>query len=868
MAGAVKDVTIKFNVETGEIISGKKEFDKLNKSVTQGSKQMTGSLNNMSKSILKMGAAYISLGAAKQIITDTVKKIATFEQSIADLGAITGATGKDLANFQKEVLRVSAATGKGASEIAKAFQIVGSAQPELLKSAVALGEVTKQAVLLAQAGGLEVPEAASALTLAMNQFGASAEDAAMFTDILANSQQKGTATISQLAESLKNVGSVAKSAGLSFEDTNVALQAMAKGGLIGAEAGTGLRAVLLRLQSAGVGFVDGQFNLQAAIKETKARFEAIEDPVQRVKEGTKLFGQENIKVGNTLMAQIGVLDEMTGSLNESGAALDQANKKMDTITGRTEKMSSAYERFIIGIDDGKGAIGGAIKDLQNMAISFFDLVDAGEELDKLGLTRTEQFGSEFSMSLTASAKAILQFKTNMEEQTSALALSGAGSIEYLQKISQVKTKMEGLNRDIPEQNAQYIILRNTLLNLGDAYKKLGDEVASGEEGEGEGGKAAENSAARLKRLKAESKARMDAHKQKISSNNEAAKLDEEEEQRLADSNWAEFDVEAETNKAKLEDQKEYAAYSKAINDGIVADQKKANDDELADFERKEALKKEMRDNTKTEALNVASAIVGAIAEINARATEQELEKLAEEEELALEKLEEDQEAEEEELQRQFDAGIISKEKLSEGLNEIDERYNKQKEKSQAEFDQKEKDAKIKAFNDQKKLSLVQAAILGAQTIMQAAAAAPPPANIPLIAGASAITAIQLGLIASQQVPAFKDGIIDLQGAGTGTSDSISARLSRGESVMTAKETLEHKPLLKAIRNNSLDDHLERIILQKLYSGKRTKKDIISSSQSRDVNFPDRMSISNARSISKPIVDAMEEQNFLNEQSWD
>jgi hypothetical protein len=152
--------------------------------------------------------------------------------------------------------------------------------------------------------------------------------------------------------------------------------------------------------------------------------------------------------------------------------------------------------------------------------------------------------------------------------------------------------------------------------------------------------------------------------------------------------------------------------------------------------------------------------------------------------------------------------------------------------------------------------------------MQAAAAAPPPANIPLIAGASAITAIQLGLIASQQVPAFKDGIIDLQGAGTGTSDSISARLSRGESVMTAKETLEHKPLLKAIRNNSLDDHLERIILQKLYSGKRTKKDIISSSQSRDVNFPDRMSISNARSISKPIVDAMEEQNFLNEQSWD
>jgi TP901 family phage tail tape measure protein len=863
MAGAIKDVTIRFNLETGEIVSGRKEFDKLNKSVTKGSKDMNNSFSNMTKSIAKMGAAYLTLGAAKQIITDVVKKISTFEQSIADLGAITGATGSDLKAFQKEVIKVSAATGKGASEIAKAFQIVGSAQPELLKSAAALGEVTKQAVILAQAGGLEVPEAAASLTLAMNQFGASADQAAMFTDILANSQQKGTATISQLALSLKNVGAVAKSAGLTFEETNVALQAMAKGGLIGAEAGTGLRAVLLRLQAAGVGFVDGQFNLQAAIKETKARFEAIEDPVQRVKEGTKLFGAENIKVGNTLISQIDVLEKMNGTLNETGSALDQASKKMDTITGRSEKMASAYERLILSMDDGTGLLGGTIQSVQNFFIDWMDTIEKDETLSKLGLEM-----ADLNFQYNKTSKAMLIFKSRFEEQITNFKLSGASSGEYLKKIEGIKRRMDELNRDIPEQNAQYIILRGTLVELGAAYKKLGQETVKATESEEDEQVAVESSEARLKRLKKESKARTDAHKQQIAENNEAMALDDEVEQNAADNNWEEFESTDEKNKKKTQSEKDFAAYSKKINDEILTEQEAANQKELDDFQKTQAQKQDARQQAKTAAIDVAVAVVGAVAEINARAAEEELARISEEEEIALEKLEEDKLLEEEELQRKFDEGIINEQEYNDGILAVDEKYKKEKEKAQIEFDKKEKDAKIKAFNDQKKLSLVQAAILGAQAIMQAAASVNPLAAPPLIAAASALTAVQIGLIASQKTPAFKDGVIDLQGAGTGTSDSIHARLSKGESVMTAKETLEHKPLLKAIRNNKFEEHLERVILQKLYTGKRATKEISLSNNSNDINFPDRMSISNSRAISKPIVDAIAEQNFLNENGWD
>lgn len=70
--------------------------------------------------------------------------------------------------------------------------------------------------------------------------------------------------------------------------------------------------------------------------------------------------------------------------------------------------------------------------------------------------------------------------------------------------------------------------------------------------------------------------------------------------------------------------------------------------------------------------------------------------------------------------------------------------------------------------------------------------------------AAAVAALIAGVTAIKQAfsVGFKDGVIDLQGPGTGKSDSIPARLSKGESVMTAEETKEHKDALKAMREGT------------------------------------------------------------------
>jgi hypothetical protein len=96
----------------------------------------------------------------------------------------------------------------------------------------------------------------------------------------------------------------------------------------------------------------------------------------------------------------------------------------------------------------------------------------------------------------------------------------------------------------------------------------------------------------------------------------------------------------------------------------------------------------------------------------------------------------------------------------------------------------------KEFETQKAFQIAQALIGAAQGIIQAFQLGPIAGAIAaVIVGAT--TAAQIAAIRSQKPPAapgFAKGVIDLNGPGTETSDSIPARLSRGESVITANGT--------------------------------------------------------------------------------
>ena len=183
--------------------------------------------------------------------------------------------------------------------------------------------------------------------------------------------------------------------------------------------------------------------------------------------------------------------------------------------------------------------------------------------------------------------------------------------------------------------------------------------------------------------------------------------------------------------------------------------------------------------------------------------------------LAQDELKEEEEKKEREM-RLFEAvanttvqliGMVSQaqqESYQRDLDNLQERLD-QGLISEEEYD-KEKRNLLRKQNEAAK----QAAIF--QAIINTAVAVTAAAGVPVIGFALAILAgilgaAQIALITSQQPPAFAKGVVDLQGEGTGTSDSISAKLSKGESVITAKETSKHKGLLEAMNKGLAEKYI-------------------------------------------------------------
>lgn len=392
-----------------------------------------------------------AIGAAGLLTAGFVSmvKISTeFEKKLSDLQAVTGSTSSEMKTFEDQILSVARVTDQSARKIADAFGLVGSAKPELLGNAFALGEVTKQVVILSKASGLELTDASNIVTKSLNQFGAGAGEAAKFVDILATSQQKGTARIEALGESFKNSGSILKSLNVSFEDSNAIFQAFAKGGLEGAEAGTALSSILAKLSK----------NTDKNLNPVYTEFTEI---IKNLKAGNldlvgaiELVDAEQAKNLLTLVNQNETLQNLKGNLNEVGNASSQAATRFDNLTGDLEKLSNQWETFILDLKEGRGAIARVARGITKSLSSLFENFRNDTVAAELGLERGlfQDFGAKQKALIGAYEKA----------NETIFKLSDGKTQEQIQKtIEQLQKKQ--LNFGEGEEGTAKIAISNKII---------------------------------------------------------------------------------------------------------------------------------------------------------------------------------------------------------------------------------------------------------------------------------------------------------------------------------------------------------------------------------------------------------------------
>lgn len=394
----------------------------------KASEKASKSFDATAKRASLLGLAMIGAFAIKKVVSAAIEVIKKFEKELSTLQSITGSTTTEMQFFSKAAKDIGRDTKTSATDVVKAFTLIGSAQPELLKNSEALAEVTKQALILSKAAGIDATVAATALTSAMNQFGVSAKDAAKFTDIFATSQQKGSSFIQATSLALKNSGAAASAAGLSFETTNAAIQALAKGAIVGSEAGTALRGVLIKLSSQADNDINpSMVGLSKTIENLAKRNLSLRD-------ATKLVGMEGATGLLTLIKQRDILFELDGNLNDVGNAMNQMAINTDNLDSRLEELNQEWEQSALNLGIFAAAQDSAVKGLLLLLQA---TGDSGDEMEKY----IDLLGGPGSASVQKIFREFDSFGTRLQglkDEARAFGLETEGMFETMSKTEAIE----------------------------------------------------------------------------------------------------------------------------------------------------------------------------------------------------------------------------------------------------------------------------------------------------------------------------------------------------------------------------------------------------------------------------------------------
>ena len=329
----------KFGLEmdSSGVIKGTRALDDLEKQSGKTERATQGVEKSTKLSATAMGIYAAGIGAATVALNKSIALHKDFTAAISDLSAITGATGKDLEFYKEQALAIGSATTLSASQAAVAFKLIASAKPDLLASKEALAAVTFEAVKLAEAAGLEMPEAADALGSALNQFGADASEASRFINVLAAGSKFGASEIGDMSVALREAGTVSSAAGLSFEETNAALQSLAGVAIKGSKAGVALRNILVNLQT------QSDDSINPSMVGLSEALSNLGEKQLTTAEMAKLFGKEQLASAQALINSADKVAILTKNLTGTTTAYEQAAVKVDNLAGDQKKMDSAWE---------------------------------------------------------------------------------------------------------------------------------------------------------------------------------------------------------------------------------------------------------------------------------------------------------------------------------------------------------------------------------------------------------------------------------------------------------------------------------------------------------------------------------------------
>lgn len=380
-----KNIVIRLMADTASYEAAMTRAGSTAKTVASGMENTGRKSALIASGMTAAGLAVAAFGVA------AVKMAADFDQQMSTVQANTGATSAQMDQLRAAAIEAGASTVYSATDSADAINDLGKAGMSVTD--ILTGGLSG-ALNLAASDGMAVGDAAEYMANALSMFHLKGSQASQVADTLAAGAGKAVGNVSDFGEALNNCGAQANSFGMNVQETTGVLALFAQNGTIGAEAGTQLNSMLMKLaapsaeasntmKELGISAYDAQHHFvgMANFAGQLQKAEKNLTDEQRNQANATIFGSYAIKAANYLYeaGESGV-NKWTKAVSESGYAAEQAAAKNNNLKGDLENLSGSMESLMISVGEGaQGPLRKMVQGLDTLVDAFAGLPSGAQQ---------------------------------------------------------------------------------------------------------------------------------------------------------------------------------------------------------------------------------------------------------------------------------------------------------------------------------------------------------------------------------------------------------------------------------------------------------------------------------------------------------
>lgn len=332
--------------QTAEALALRKAYDQLPESRAKAVNQYLFSGNGLQFGARIAGAMTLAAvaGAAIGAVQQGIQQVVQFEDELAKLQAIAGATDQQMMKLGASIREVASNSRYSTVEITQAATMIAQAG----FSAEETGQVLKSALTLAAGSGSSPTEAVDTLTSSLGAFQLQASESTRVVDILMQGLNRSKLAINQMQAAIQYAGATAKENGVRFEELVAIAASLANAGIrSGSTIGTGLRQLLVDLKTPTEKFENELKSLGLTLADVDVKSKGVAEVVRTLTEAgfsaEAAYESFEVRAASAFLAfrnQIGNYDELALSLAQTGAAAEANERAMNSFSARLQELKN------------------------------------------------------------------------------------------------------------------------------------------------------------------------------------------------------------------------------------------------------------------------------------------------------------------------------------------------------------------------------------------------------------------------------------------------------------------------------------------------------------------------------------------------